>query len=162
MKLWSCEIEIFYWIKRFFTMLCFVQNDTVLFCTQELEIWTISVFKRKDFFYSHYVFKGAKLAKFIRFEAGWKMMRDEIRDARCEMRVFLSQSSRRWGEMMAFLSTLRNIGNCEDVKLKYFSLWRDSSLCCASFRMTRFCFLLTIRNLNYFLKRKDYLLFLCF
>ena len=25
-------------IKRFFTMLCFVQNDTVLFCTQELEI----------------------------------------------------------------------------------------------------------------------------
>ena len=55
-------------------MLCFVQNDTVLFCTQELEIWTISVFKRKDFFYSHYVFKGAKLAKFIRFEAVGKMM----------------------------------------------------------------------------------------
>ena len=43
----------------------------------------------------------------------------------------------------------------EVVKLKYFSLWRDSSLCCASFRMTRFCFLLTIRNLNYF-KRKDF------
>ena len=50
MKLWSCEIEIFYWIKRFCTRLRFVQNDTVLFCTQELEIWTISVFKRKDFF----------------------------------------------------------------------------------------------------------------
>ena len=49
------------------------------------------------------------MAKFIRFEAGWKMMRDEIRDARCEMRVFLSQSSLRWGEMIAFLSTLRNI-----------------------------------------------------
>jgi hypothetical protein len=30
------------------------------------------------------VFKGAKLAKFIRFEARRKVMRDEIRDARCE------------------------------------------------------------------------------
>ena len=49
-KLWRCEVEIFCFLKRFFTMLCFVQNDTVLFCTQELEIWTISVFKRKDFF----------------------------------------------------------------------------------------------------------------
>ena len=74
---------------------------------------------------------------------------------RYEIRVFLSQSARRWGEMIVFLSALRNIGNCEDVKLKYFSLWRDSSLCCASFRKTRFCFLLTIRNLNYF-KRKDF------
>ena len=27
------------------------------------------------------------------------------------MRVFLSQSSRRWGEMMAFLRALRNIGD---------------------------------------------------
>ena len=38
-------------------------------------------------------------------------MRDEIRDARYEVRVFLSQSSLRWGEMIAFLSTLRNIGD---------------------------------------------------
>ena len=30
-------------------------------------------FTRKDLFYSHYVFKGAKLAKFIRYEAGWKV-----------------------------------------------------------------------------------------
>ena len=73
-KLWRCEVEIFCFLKRFFTLLRFVQNDRVLFCTQELEIWTISVFKRKDFFYSHYVFKGAKLAKFIRFEAVGKMM----------------------------------------------------------------------------------------
>ena len=73
---------------------------------------------------------------------------------RYEIRVFLSQSARRWGEMIVFLSALRNIGNCEDVKLKYFSLWRDSSLCCASFRKTRFCFLLTIRNLNYFWNAK--------
>ena len=56
--------------------------------------------------------------------------------------------------MMALLRTLRNIGNCEDVKLKYFAFWRDSSLCCASFRMTRFCFLLTIRILNYFWNAK--------
>ena len=64
-------------------MLCFVQNDTVLFFTydQESELFL----KRKDFFYSHYVFKGAKLAKFIRYEAGWKLMWDEVRDAACEM-----------------------------------------------------------------------------
>ena len=30
---------------------------------------------------------------------------------RCEVRVVLSQSSRRIGEMIAFLSTLRNIGD---------------------------------------------------
>ena len=30
---------------------------------------------------------------------------------RYEMRVFLSQSSLRWGEMIAFLSTLRNTGD---------------------------------------------------
>ena len=51
------------------------------------------------------------MAKFIRFEAGWKLMRDEIRDTRCEVRVFLSQSSRRIGEMIVFLSALRNIGD---------------------------------------------------
>ena len=37
--------------------------------------------------------------------------RDEIRDAACEVRVFLSQSSRRIGEMIVFLSALRNIGD---------------------------------------------------
>ena len=42
--------------------------------------------------------------------------------------------------MIAFLRVLRNIG--------------DSSLLYASFRMTRFCFLLTIRNLNYFWNAK--------
>ena len=52
------------------------------------------------------------MAKLIRFEAGWKLMRDEIRDASYEVRVFLSQSSLRWGEMIAFLSAPRNI---EDV-----------------------------------------------
>ena len=56
--------------------------------------------------------------------------------------------------MMALLRALRNIGNCEDVKLKYFAFWRDSSLCCASFRMTWLCFLLTIWNLYYFWNAK--------
>ena len=51
------------------------------------------------------------MAKFIRFEAGWKLMRDEIRDTRCEVRVVLSQSSRRIGEMIVFLRALRNIGD---------------------------------------------------
>ena len=45
-----------------------------------LGIWII--FETQRFFYSHYVFKGAKLAKFIRFEAVGKM----IRDTRCELR----------------------------------------------------------------------------
>ena len=49
------------------------------------------------------------MAKFIRFEAGWKLMRDEIRDTRCEVRVVLSQSSRRIGEMIVFSRALRNI-----------------------------------------------------
>ncbi len=34
-----------------------------------------------------------------------------MRDAACEVRVFLSQSSRRIGEMIVFLSALRNIGD---------------------------------------------------
>ena len=38
-------------------------------------------------------------------------MRCEMRRARCEVRVFLSQSSLRWGEMIAFLRALRNIGD---------------------------------------------------
>ena len=74
-------------------------------------------FYTQRFFYSHYVFKGAKLAKFIRFEAGWKVMWDKVRDASYEVRVFLSQSSRRWGELFVFLRALRNIGNCKVVML---------------------------------------------
>ena len=66
-------------------------------------------------FYFLYVFKGAKLAKFIRYEAGWKLMWDEVRDARCEVRVVLSQSAPSIGKMMAFLRALRNIGDVLDV-----------------------------------------------
>ena len=51
-----------------------------------LGIWII--FETQRFFYSHYVFKGAKLAKFIRFEAGWKLMWDEVRDASISITKF--------------------------------------------------------------------------
>ena len=47
------------------------------------------------------------MAKFIRFEADGNWC--GIRGASYEMRVFLSQSSRRLGEMIVFLRALRNI-----------------------------------------------------
>ena len=45
-------------------------------------------FYTQRFFYLLYVFKGAKLAKFIRFEAGWKLMWDEVRDASISITKF--------------------------------------------------------------------------
>ena len=83
-KLWRCEVEIFCFLKRFFTMLCFVQNDTVLFCTQELEIWTISVFKRKDFFIlimylREQSWRNSFALKRMEIDAGY-----EVRVTRCE------------------------------------------------------------------------------
>ena len=86
------------------------------------------IFWNAKIFYYSYIFKGAKLAKFIRFEALWKLY------------IFYHKVLGDVVKTMALLRALRNIGNCEDVKLKYFAFWRDSSLCCASFRMTRFCF----------------------
>jgi hypothetical protein len=38
-----------------------------------LKIRAIGFFTHKDFLYFLYVFKGAKLAKFIRYEVGWKV-----------------------------------------------------------------------------------------
>ena len=79
-----------------------------------LKIRAIGFFYTQSFFYILYVFKGAKLAKFIRFEAGWKLMRDEIRDTRCEVRdasISITKFAE-MGEMIVFLSTPRNI---EDV-----------------------------------------------
>ena len=43
------------------------------------------------------------MAKFIRYEALWELL--------FKLAYFLSQSSRRCGEMMAFLRALRNIGD---------------------------------------------------
>ena len=45
-------------------------------------------FYTQRFFYLLYVFKGAKLAKFIRYEAMWKLMWDEIRDASISITKF--------------------------------------------------------------------------
>ena len=42
------------------------------------------------------------MAKFIRYEALWELL--------FKLAYFLSQSSRRWGEMIVFLRALRNIG----------------------------------------------------
>ena len=47
-KLWRCEVEIFFFLKRFFTILRFVQNDTVLFFHSRLGIWII--FETQRFF----------------------------------------------------------------------------------------------------------------
>ena len=58
-------------------MLRFVQNDTVLFCTPWLEIWGINFLNAKIFLSSLF-FKEAKLAKFIRYEAVWKVMWDNV------------------------------------------------------------------------------------
>ena len=84
-------------IKRFFTMLRFVQNDTVLFFTydQESELFL----KRKDFFI---------LIMFLREQSlrnSFALKRDG------KSAYFLSQSSRRIGEIIVFLRTLRNIGD---------------------------------------------------
>ena len=55
-------------------------------------------------------------------------MRDEIRDARCEVRVFLSQSSRRLCEMMAFLRALRNIGDVVGSALVFQFMYVEKNL----------------------------------
>ena len=65
------------------------------------------------------------MAKFIRFEAGWKVMWDKVRDASYEVRVFLSQSSPSIGEMMAFLRALRNIGDVLGSALFFFFKRKD-------------------------------------
>ena len=67
-----------------------------------LEIWTIRFLNAKIFL-SSLCFKEAKLAKFIRFEALWKLLFKQA--------YFLSQSSRRIGEMIVFLRAPRNIGD---------------------------------------------------
>ena len=40
-KLWRCEVEIFCFLKRFFTVLCFVQSDRFLICFHGLKIYAI-------------------------------------------------------------------------------------------------------------------------
>ena len=128
-KMWSWNILLFEEILHYAVLRSEWHGSVFL-----LTIRNLNYFKRKDFFISF---------MFLR-KRSW---RNSFAMKLCGNCIF---SITKFSEMIVFWRALRNIGNCEDVKLKYFSLWRDSSLCCASFRMTRFCFLLTIRNLNYF------------
>ena len=56
--------------------------------------WFFFIFVNSDYFYTQrfslfsLCFKGAKLAKFIRYEAMWKLMWDEIRDASISITKF--------------------------------------------------------------------------
>ena len=82
---------------------------------------------------------------------------------------FITKFTENWWNDCVFESTeehRRCSGKVTDIRLasveKFSPLWKDSSLHCASFRMTWLCFLLTIKNLNYFWNAKISLLFLCF
>ena len=57
-KSWSRDVEIFYFMNRFFTMLRFVQNDNVLFLLtiRKLYNWGI-VFETQRFFYLLYALR---------------------------------------------------------------------------------------------------------
>ena len=46
------------------------------------------IFWNAKIFYYSYIIKEAKLAKFIRFEAGWKLMWDEVRDTSISITKF--------------------------------------------------------------------------
>jgi len=99
--------------------------------------------KRKDFYYWITFFKWAKLAKFIRYEAMWKLSL-----------FFITKFTEMWWNDSVFEGSeehRRCSGKVTDIRLagveKLFPWWKDSSLCYASFRMTGLCFLLTIRNL---------------
>ena len=75
-----------------------------------LFLWILIIFIRKDFLYFLYVLRKQSWRNSFALKrcGNWCGMR-------YEMRVFLSQSSRRWCEMMAFLRALRNIGDVLDV-----------------------------------------------
>ena len=106
------------------------------------------------------------MAKFIRFEAGWKLMWDEVRNTSISITKFTKY---RWNDVVFEGSKKhrRCSGKCTGFSVyvcrkELILLQRDSSLCYASFRMTRFCFLLTIRNLNYFWNAKIFFILIMF
>ncbi len=142
-------------MERFFTMLRFVQNDRVLVCSHGLKIRAIGMryeirVTRCEYFYHKVHWDGVK---WLRFWAHWGTsemfwMRDEG-----------------WGVKSWSWWVVKGCEMQDGVyayRKEPFPLWRDSSLCCASFRMTRFCFLLTIRNLNYFWNAKIFFILIMF
>ena len=159
-------------------MVLFYHNNYYLGFSQQKAYWFLvslflySIFcnflKRKGYLFLNYFFKWAKLAKFIRYEALWKLYifyHKVLGDGVKWLRFWAH-----WGTSEMFWMRDEGWGvkswswwivkGCEmqDGVYAYrkepFPLWRDSSLCCASFRMRRLCFLLTIRNLNYFWNAK--------
>ena len=79
-KLWSCEdVKMWFWnILLYEEILHYAVlrsewQGYIFYWWLEICFNGRIVFESQRFFYSHYVFKGAKLAKFIRFEAGWKV-----------------------------------------------------------------------------------------
>ena len=134
-----------------------------------LTIRNLNYFWNAKIFYYSYIIKEAKLAKFIRFEAMWWRMKDEgwrMKDEGCGVRsagckYSITKFSEMWWNDGVFEGSeehRRCSGKVTNFRLadveKLFPWWRDSSLLYASFRMTWFCFLLTIRNLNYFWNAK--------
>ena len=131
--------------------LCYASFRMTGFCflltIRNLYYWGIFFWIAKIFFLNCF-FKWAKLAKFIRYEAMWKL---EL--------FFITKFTEMCWKDGVFEGTeehRRCSGKVTDFRLagveKLFPWWRDSSLRCASFRMTGFCFLLTIRNLLYCVK----------
>jgi len=109
-----------------------------------------SITKFTEMWWNDSVFKGS--------EEHWKLWKCKV--VKSWSRKLWVVSYELWvrGKVVKLMS-------CKDVKLKYFAIWRDSSLRRASFRMTGFCFLLTIRNLiigGIFLKRKDFFSWITF
>ena len=87
-------------------------------------------------------------------DEGWRMRGEGcgVRSAGCEYSI--TKFTEMWWNDSVFEGSeehRRCSGKVTDFRLaaveKLFPLWRDSSLCYASFRMTGLCFLLTIRNL---------------
>ena len=81
-KTWSWNILLFEEILHY-AALRSEWHGSVFY--SRLGIWII--LNAKIFYYS-YIIKEAKLAKFIRFEAGWKLMWDEVRDASISITKF--------------------------------------------------------------------------
>ena len=130
--------------------ICFVTSATLSHRVWKLFLCSFVLFFKRKGFYSWIAFKWAKLVKFIRFEARWEL---EL--------FFITKFTEMWWNDGVFEGSeehRRCSGKVTNFRLagveKLFPWWRDSSLLCASFRMTWFCFLLTIRNLNYFLNAK--------
>ena len=102
-KLWRCEVEIFCFLKRFFTLLRFVQNDRVLFCSHGLKIRAIGM---------RYELRDASISITKFTEIGWndcvfERTEEHQRCSGCVVKLWSRKVVKLW--------------RCEDVILKYFT-----------------------------------------